>query len=542
MKSVSELFGDKDNLAVTAAAAVTVGLGLSLLLHSTKKSKKTESRKLPPMPKTTLPILKNILDVGGNAEHFHDWLNEQSVEFGNRPWMFSIPGRPATIVLSSPEMFEDVLVTQDDVFLRGPTGQYISYDIFGNGMVITDGDPWYYHRKTASHLFSMQMMRDVMEASVREKLGVFLDVLDIYHKRGQQFSAKQELSHFTMDTIAKIGFGLDMDTLKNSPDRDEDHEFLEAFNKGSVAFGVRIQSPLWLWELKKFLNVGWEKILMDNTKTMHQFINKVILDSMNKKAELAAKGEEMVARDLVTLFMESKLRQTEDMHIEDDDATIMRDMVMTFVFAGKDSTAHSMGWFIVNMNRYPEVLKKIREEMKEKLPGLLTGEIKVPTQEQIKDLVYLDAVVKENIRLHPSTGFIVREAMQDTTLVDGTFVEKGQTLMVSSYCNARNEKTWGKDCLEFKPERMIDPETGKLRVLSPYVFSGFGSGQHVCIGQKFAQMEIKMAMATLYSKFDIKTVEDPWELTYEFSLTIPVKGPLEVEVTPLTPLTPATSA
>ncbi|KAG6621353.1 putative cytochrome P450 [Phytophthora cinnamomi] len=542
MKSVSELFGDKDNLAVTAAAAVTVGLGLSLLLHSTKKSKKTESRKLPPMPKTTLPILKNILDVGGNAEHFHDWLNEQSVEFGNRPWMFSIPGRPATIVLSSPEMFEDVLVTQDDVFLRGPTGQYISYDIFGNGMVITDGDPWYYHRKTASHLFSMQMMRDVMEASVREKLGVFLDVLDIYHKRGQVFSIKQELSHFTMDTIAKIGFGLDMDTLKNSPDRDEDHEFLEAFNKGSVAFGVRIQSPLWLWELKKFLNVGWEKILMDNTKTMHQFINKVILDSMNKKAELAAKGEEMVARDLVTLFMESKLRQTEDMHIEDDDATIMRDMVMTFVFAGKDSTAHSMGWFIVNMNRYPEVLKKIREEMKEKLPGLLTGEIKVPTQEQIKDLVYLEAVVKENIRLHPSTGFIVREAMQDTTLVDGTFVEKGQTLMVSSYCNARNEKTWGKDCLEFKPERMIDPETGKLRVLSPYVFSGFGSGQHVCIGQKFAQMEIKMAMATLYSKFDIKTVEDPWELTYEFSLTIPVKGPLEVEVTPLTPLTPATSA
>ncbi|KAE9239607.1 hypothetical protein PF004_g7873 [Phytophthora fragariae] len=513
-----------------------------MLLHSTKKSKRTDTRKLPPMPKTTLPILKNILDVGGNAEHFHDWLNEQSIEFNNRPWMFTIPGRPATIVLSSPELFEDVLKTQDDVFLRGPSGQYISYDLFGNGMVITDGDLWFYHRKTASHLFSMQMMKDVMEATVREKLEGFLDVLDTYHTRGKPFSIKQELSHFTMDAIAKIGFGLDMDTLKNSPDREEDHEFLEAFNQGSVAFGVRIQSPLWLWGLKKFLNIGWEKILMDNTKIMHQFINQVILDSMNKKADLAAKGEKMVARDLVTLFTESKLRQTEEMHIEDDDATIMRDMVMTFVFAGKDSTAHSMGWFIVNMNRYPGVLKKIREEMKEKLPGLLTGEIKVPTQEQIRDLVYLEAVVKENIRLHPSTGFIVREAMQDTTLVDGTFVEKGQTLMVSSYCNARNEKTWGKDALEFKPERMIDPETGKLRVLSPYVFSGFGSGQHVCIGQKFAQMEIKMAMATLFSKFDIKTVEDPWELTYEFSLTIPVKGSLHVEVTPLTPLTPAASA
>jgi cytochrome P450 len=542
MKPVSELFGDRNDVAVTAAAAVAVSLGLSLLLHNSKKSKAAEARKLPPTPKTTLPILKNILDAGGNAERFHDWLNEQSTEFDNKPWMFTIPGRPATIVLSSPAMFEDVLVTQDELFQRGPVAQYISFDIFGNGMVISDGDPWFYHRKTASHLFSMQMMKDVMETTVCEKLGVFLDVLDVYAKRGQAFSAKKELSHFTMDAIAKIGFGIEMDTLKNSPEREEDHAFLKAFDEGSVAFGVRIQSPMWLWELKKYLNVGWEKTLMDDTKLMHNFINDVIIKSMARKAELAAKDEKLVARDLITLFMETKLQQTEDIHIEDDDATIMRDMVMTFVFAGKDSTSHSMSWFIVNMNRYPDVLRKIRQEMKEKLPGLLTGEIKVPTQEQIHDLVYLEAVVKENIRLHPSTGFIVREAMQDTTLVDGTFVQKGQSMMISSYCNARNKKTWGEDCLEFKPERMINPDTGKLKVLSPFVFSAFGSGQHVCIGQKFAMMEIKLAMATLFSKFDIKTVEDPWKLTYEFSLTIPVKGPLDVEVTPLTPFTPAASA
>ncbi|KAL3672596.1 hypothetical protein V7S43_001891 [Phytophthora oleae] len=47
-------------------------------------------------------------------------------------------------------------------------------------------------------------------------------------------------------------------------------------------------------------------------------------------------------------------------------------------------------------------------------------------------------------------------------------------------------------------------------------------------------MELKLSLATLFSKFDIKTVENPWEMTYEFSLTIPVKGPMEVLVTPLT--------
>ncbi|RLN15064.1 hypothetical protein BBJ28_00017175 [Nothophytophthora sp. Chile5] len=211
----------------------------------------------------------------------------------------------------------------------------------------------------------------------------------------------------------------------------------------------------------------------------------------------------------------------------------MRDMVTTFIFAGKDSSAHSMGWFIVNMNRYPEVLRKVREEMQEKLPGLFTGELQVPTAAQVSELVYLEAVVRENIRLFPSTGFIMRQAMQATTLSDGTFVDEGMSVLLPSYANARNKKTWGEDALEFKPERFIDPETGKIRVFSPFVFNSFGAGQHICLGMKFALMEIKLAMVTLFSKYDLKTVEDPWEITYDFSLTIPVKGPLDVEITPL---------
>ncbi|KAG7381693.1 hypothetical protein PHYPSEUDO_005740 [Phytophthora pseudosyringae] len=423
-----------------------------------------------------LPILENLLDTGGNVERFHDWLHEQAAEFGHRPWKFAVPGRPATVVLSSPDAFEDVLKTQADVFLRGPT---------------------------ASHFFSMQMMKDVMEATVREKLVVFVDVLSLYAARGAAFGIKEGFSHFTMDTIAKIGFGLELDTLKNSPDHEDDHEFLQAFDKASVAFGVRFQSPRWLWELKKYLNVGWEKVFVDNTKIIHRLIGNVIVQSMNNKAELAAKGSNMNGKDLVTLFMESKLMETQDMHIEDDDATIMRDMVVTFIFARKDSTAHSMGWLVVNLNHHPQVLQKIRNEMKEKVPGLLNGEIEVPPHEQIHDLVSLEAAVRENIR--PNHHDV----------------------------NGRNKKTWGEDAQEFKPEWMIDPATGKLRVVSPFVFSSFGSGRHVCIGQKFAMMEIKLAMATLLSKFDIKTIENPWKLTYEFSLTIPVKGPLDVEVTPL---------
>ncbi|OWZ22660.1 Cytochrome P450 [Phytophthora megakarya] len=516
-----KLVTDRRDVAVAAATVVTLGL----LISSLSRSKK-ENRKMAHVPKSTLPILGNMLDMGNNMPRFHDWISDQSAEFDNEPWTLKIPGKEPWIVVSSAELFEDVLKTQADNFLRGPVSQHQAFDVFGNGLSVSDGDAHFYQRKTASHLFSMQMMRTVMEDTVREKLAVFLGILDKYAARSKPFGIKRELSHFTMDVFSKIGFGVELDTLKNTFDREEDHEFLEAFNVASVAFGVRIQTPTWLWKLKKFFNVGWEKILMDSCKNFHDFIDSFILKA------IADRRENKVARNLISLFLESSIDITE-LDITEDETQIMRDMVTTFIFAGKDSTAHSIGWFIVNMNRHPKILGKVREEMQHKLPGLLTGEIQVPTTAQVQELVYLEAVIRENIRLHPSTGFIMRQATEATTLVDGTFVDKEMSVLLPSYANARNPRTWGVDAHEFKPERFIDPDTGKLRAFSPFVFSSFGSGPHICLGMKFALMELKLSLATLFSKFDFKTVEDPWAMTYEFSLTIPVKGPMDVEITPL---------
>lgn len=116
--------------------------------------------------------------------------------------------------MSSAELFEDVLKTQADNFLCGLVSHHPAYDVVGNGLSISDGDAWFYQLKTVSHLFSMQMMRMVMEDTAREKLEVFLDALAKYAARGKPFGIKKELSHFTMDVFSKIGFGVELDTLK----------------------------------------------------------------------------------------------------------------------------------------------------------------------------------------------------------------------------------------------------------------------------------------------------------------------------------------
>ncbi|KAF1786937.1 Cytochrome P450 [Phytophthora cactorum] len=200
----------------------------------TRSNGKKEKRKW-----RTCPLLGNMLDITSNMLRFDDWISEQCAEFNNRAVDTVDSGKEPWIVVS-------------------PVSQYQSFDVLGNGLSVSDGDAWFCQRKTASQ-------------------SPLLHVNDAEDTK--------ELSHFTMDVFSKIGFGVELDTLKDTFDREEDHEFLEAFDVASVVFGVRIQTPTWLWELKKFLNVGWEKILMDNCKNFHDFIDSFILKAIEDRRE-----------------------------------------------------------------------------------------------------------------------------------------------------------------------------------------------------------------------------------------------------------------
>ncbi|KAF4322941.1 hypothetical protein BBO99_00003187 [Phytophthora kernoviae] len=180
------------------------------------------------------------------------------------------------------------------------------------------------------------------------------------------------------------------------------------------------------------------------------------------------------------------------------------------------------------MNRYPDVLRKIREEIHEQLPELVSGEIDAPSMEQLSRLPYLEAAMRENLRLN--TSMTTRSPNQDTTLSCGTFIPKNSIVYVCHYASARLKSTWGEDAAEYKPERWLDPDTGKLRQFSPFKFVTFLAGPRQCIGMRFAMLELRMVAAVLFNRFDIKTVENPFDLTYELSTVFPVKGRLLCKV------------
>jgi cytochrome P450 len=517
-----------EGIVVVATAIVTV-IAVRQLLHH----RRTDSSKALPTPDSTLPILGNTLDTVKYHRHrLHDWLADQSALVQGRPWQMQIVGRPPTVVLTSPDNFEDIVKCQVDNFPRGADSQAITGDFLGRGIIATDGRDWFFQRKVSSHLFSMKMMQEVMHDVVRDKLGVLCNVLDAYIARGEDtISLKRELMHFTSDVFAKIGFGLDLKCLETGLDG-ETHVFIEAFARVSHVTGLRFQLPGWLWRFKRFFGIGDEGELRQGMKIVNDFTYKVIADSIATKERQQSDGSP--PKDLVSLFLSTSTAKDRNEISGGDQKTeleFIRDMAINFIFAGKDTTSVAMGWFVVMINMYPQVLEKIRLEMKEHTPSLFTA-TSIPYIDELKNLVYLDAAIRENLRLNspaPSSG---RTAAVDTTLSDGTCIKKGSRVMMAMYASARQPTVWGPDASEFKPERWIDSSTNTLRTVSPIQAFVFAAGRRMCPGRNMAMMEMKIALAVLLSRYELTTIEDPGRVTYEIGITHMIRGPFMVNIVP----------
>ncbi|TMW60728.1 hypothetical protein Poli38472_000770 [Pythium oligandrum] len=449
--------------------------------------------------------------------------------------MFTVLGGAPSIVLSTEQTFEDVLKTQFDVFVKGEEGAMLLRDLFGEGIFAVDGAKWLHQRKTASHLFTHQMMRDIMATAVMEGTETLCDILERAQRENTAVDLKHLLDALTTEVFTRIGFGVRLGCLDGDC---VDPEFLRAFTRCAMAVHDRAQQPSWLWRFKKYFNIGSEKQFAKDFALVNGILYNVIEASMSRIKASDATQE----KNLISLFLS---RPGEDEE-PGPSPKMIRDMAFNFIAAGRVTTAQSLMWFLVMINRHPEVEWKIREELERELPGLVSGRQRVPTMEDIQSLTYLEAAVKESLRLHPIPPLNVRTADIDTTLSDGTFVPAGTRIFIPTYATARMPWIWGDDAAEFKPERWIDAQTGKLVQVSPFKYLVFNAGPRKCLGIKLAMMELKIVLASLLSMFTIKTERDPSTIKYDLSLSLPVAGDLMATIHKPTPkhmiATPARAA
>lgn len=511
--------------AVTSVALLAVVCGAGAALYSVTHPSPAARQKLY-RPSSTLPVLGNTLDMLVHNEHIYDWIKENCEKAGGRTWCLTFIGRPPIYVVHTPETIEDVEKTHFSNFEKGERQVFVLGDMLGRGIFLADGESWASQRKVASRLFTHRALRDSMTSTVREHTLDLLPLLSRSANDQKPLDLFWLISRFTMETFAELAFGFKIDS-----EADGEHPFQTAFDAVQIASLKRQLYPNWLVHIRRYFGIGYEGELARSLRTIDESFMEIIHQCLSEHA--GDKATDKVSpptnggkNNLIRLYLEHAVSDSE----AEVDPKTLRDFAIGFLMAGRDTTALALSWFFYCITQHPEVERVIVEEMKGKCPHLFDGEeFATPSMEEVQQLVYLEAAIKETLRLYPSLAQNARTAACDTVLSDGVLIPKDAYVLLPTYTLGRLESSWGPDALEFKPERWIDPTTGKLISVSSFKYNVFHAGPRTCLGMNLALVESKIVAASILSRFRI-SLEPGVTVTYRRSISFMMRDPFMVKV------------
>ncbi|XP_010244250.1 PREDICTED: cytochrome P450 94C1 [Nelumbo nucifera] len=409
-------------------------------------------------------------------------------------------------ITANPDNVEYMLKTRFDNYPKGKPFSAILGDLLGRGIFNVDGDTWKFQRKMASLELGSVSIRsfafEIVTSEIKHRLLPFLSST-ASDEQDRVLDLQDVFQRFTFDNICRFSFGLDPGCLELSLPMSE---FAMAFDLASRLCAKRALSlsPL-VWKAKRLLNLGSEKKL----KKAIRLIN-ILADEVIKQRRKLGFSTHL---DLLSRFMGT---------VNDD--AYLRDIVVSFLLAGRDTVAAALTSIFWLMAKHPEVTTAILEE---------SDRVMGPTQElatfqQLRDMHYLQATVYESMRLYPPVQFDSKFPQEDDVLPDGTVVKRGTRVTYHPYAMGRMEEVWGPDCLEFKPERWL--KKGIFWPESPFKYPVFQAGFRVCLGKDLALVEIKSVMLAVIRGFEIEVDEPDNSPRFAPGLTATVSGGLPVLV------------
>jgi len=212
---------------------------------------------------------------------------------------------------------------------------------------------------------------------------------------------------------------------------------------------------------------------------------------------------------------------------EESSPEFLRDIVISFILAGRDSTSSALSWFFWLLSSKPDLKQNILKELENIRARNRKNISDAFTFDELRDMHYLHAAISEALRLYPPVPVDSKACLKDDIMPDGTFVAKGWLVTYHTYAMGRIENIWGKNCREFLPERWR--ENGVCRQESPFRFPVFHAGPRICLGKDMAYIQMKSIAASVMERFeiDMENKDNPEHL---LSLTLRMKGGLPVKV------------
>jgi cytochrome P450 len=365
--------------------------------------------------------------------------------------------------VSHPDFIEQVLVTDNRKFIKGRILRK-NRQLFGNGLLTSEGDFWLRQRRLAQPAFHRARIASYAETMVRYAARMAGE-----WRGGEERDIHAEMMRLTLSIVAKTLFDTDVDREAKRVGH-----ALEAIMHLNSDFRKLILTPTWLPTPRKvratFATAKLNRII-------YRFIEE-------RRASGSDNG------DFLSMLLAAR----------DDDGSRMtdrqlRDEAITIFLAGHETTANALSWTWMLLAQNPNVEAKLHEELDRVLGG------RAPTVDDLPNLRYTGLVITESLRLYPPAWGMARVAIEDVEIA-GYPVPKGCGVSLAQWVVHRDPR-WFERPLEFLPERW---EGDLMKRLPRFAYFPFGGGPRQCIGNNFAVMEATLLLATLAQQFRISLV------------------------------------
>lgn len=422
----------------------------------------------PPSFLKRIANLRALVDLPGALERLQDQGRSARMDVG--PYPVAYTPKPATVRA----LLDGRL---DALAERGRFYEDISRVIGPSSLVTCEGDKHRRLRRTVAPAFRREQVASYAGLMAERSLAMTSRWVD-----GDRVALDRELAALTLDIAARSLFGVDI--------AEELSQFSTILETGAKIF-YRLVLP------RRLAEALWRNPYSPANRRLgaaQRQVDRFV-------AELVAKrradpwGEEAGRRENLLDFLLAA-RDAEGCGLTDQE---VRDQVVTFLFAGHETTAQALTWAFVLLSMNQEAQWRLVEEARGVLcragredPAGALG------AKDLAELPWARAVANETLRLYPPAWFLSREAASATE-VDGCPVPHGTLLLTSPLALHRDPRYWDRP-LEFDPSRWLEEGDGAA---GPEAYFPFGYGRRNCIGSSFALTEIPLVLASVLSQWRV---------------------------------------
>ncbi|XP_042513210.1 cytochrome P450 736A117-like [Macadamia integrifolia] len=464
-----------------------------LFIRNNNRSVGTKKGNNPPPSPWKLPIIGNLHQLGSLP---HRGLHSLAQSHG--PLMLLHFGSKPTLVVSSPDAAREILKTHDLIFSSRPDSSFPRRLLYNHKDIAFApyGEYWRQVRKICVlQLLSMKSVQSFQPVREEETKAMIKNIQKSCSSL-PSFSALVDLSEvllsLTNDITCRVALGKKYGGEEGCGKRfkkmiDEFVYLLGVFNVGDFI--------TWLGWVNYV--IGLEERVEKNFAEIDSFLDQVIEDHIHGKRK--KNGDHNDADGGGQDFVDFLLRVQQD---ETAEITLGRDhlkgIIMDMFSAGTETTSTLLEWTMARLLKHPEVMNEVQKEIRRVASA--TGRAYI-IEDDIEEMHYLKAVIKETLRLHPPGPLLIpRESTKDAK-IKGYDIPAKTTVIINAWAIGRDPASWD-DPEEFKPKRFCNDTSSIDFKGHDFQLIPFGAGRRGCPGTHFASAVVELALANLLHKFD----------------------------------------